>query len=157
VWTWGGNGVGQLGDGSNAADSATPVIVDRRTQNAPQIVAGYDHALSVDPDGPRWAWDANDNGTLGLGTVGPTAVRTPQKVPGLAGVSQLAAAAEISMALRSDGALLVWGYEGFGLRGDGIPAEHPLPVPTPVTPVTPVSGVTRIALSGSTVLVLARR
>ena len=33
----------------------------------------------------------------------------------MTGVTQLAAAAEISMALRSDGTLLVWGYEGFGL------------------------------------------
>ncbi len=56
------------------------------------------------------------------------------------------------MALRSDGTLLVWGYEGFGLRGDGIARSTPLPVPTPVTPV---SGATRIALSGSTVLVRA--
>ncbi len=53
------------------------------------------------------------------------------------------------MALRSDGTLLVWGNEGFGLRGDGIPRSTPLPIPTPVTPVP---GVTKIALSGSTVL-----
>ena len=63
------------------------------------------------------------------------AVRTPAKVPGLTGVTQLAAAAEISMALRSDGTLLVWGYEGFGIRGDGIARSTPLPVPTLVTPV----------------------
>jgi Regulator of chromosome condensation (RCC1) repeat/PASTA domain len=151
VWAWGANDSGQLGNGSTVADSASPVIVDRRTQNAPQVVAGYNHAFAVDPDGSLWAWGANDKGELGLGTAGP-AVRTPQKVPGLAGVTQLAAAAEMSMALRSDGTLLVWGYEGFGLRGDGIPRSTPLPVPTPVHPV---SGVTRIALSGSTVLVLA--
>jgi hypothetical protein len=56
------------------------------------------------------------------------------------------------MALRSDGTLLVWGYEGAGLRGDGMARSTPLPVPTPVTPVP---GVTKIALSGSTVLVRA--
>jgi len=151
VWAWGANDSGQLGNGSTVADSATPVIVDRRTQNATQLVAGYTHAFAVDPDGSLWAWGANNNGELGLGTAGP-AVRTPAKVPGLTGVTQLAAAAEISMALRSDGTLLVWGYEGFGLRGDGIPRSTPLPVPTPVTPVP---GVTKIALSGSTVLVRA--
>ena len=145
MWAWGANDSGQLGNGSAVADSASPVIVDRRTQNATQLVAGYTHAFSVDPDGSLWAWGANNNGELGLGTAGP-AVRTPAKVPGLTGVTQLAAAAEISMALRSDGTLLVWGYEGFGLRGDGIARTTPLPVPTPVTPVP---GVTRIALSGS--------
>ena len=120
----GANDSGQLGNGSTVADSASPVIVDRRTQNATQTVAGYTHAFTVDPDGSLWAWGANNNGELGLGTAGPT-VRAPQKVPGLTGVTQLTAAAEINMALRSDGTLLVWGYEGFGLRGDGIPRTHP--------------------------------
>jgi alpha-tubulin suppressor-like RCC1 family protein len=151
VWAWGGNYSGQLGNGSTAADSATPVIVNRLTQNATQIVAGYDHAFAVDPDGSLWAWGANFDGQLGLGTLG--LLRTPQKVPGLAGVTQLAAGHGTSMALRSDGTLLVWGSENYGLRGDGIPRSGSLPVPTPVTTV---SGVTRIALSEFTVLVLAQ-
>ena len=152
VWAWGANYGGQLGNGSTVADSATPVIVDRRTQNATQVVAGYDHAFAVDPDGSLWAWGVNEFGALGLGTVGPRAVPTPQKVPGLTGVTQLAAGAEESMALRSDGMLLVWGYENYGLRGDGIQRVNNLPVPTPVTAV---SGVTRIAISEFTVLVVA--
>jgi hypothetical protein len=134
------------------ADSATPVLVDRRTQNATQVVAGIQHAFAVDPDGSLWAWGGNQYGELGLGTGAPLALATPQKVPGLSGVTQLAAGGGKSVALRSDGTLLVWGSEGFGLRGDGIPRNTPLPVPTPVTPV---AGITRIALSGSAVLVLA--
>jgi hypothetical protein len=154
VWAWGDNDSGQLGNGSTARASTTPVIVDRRTQNATQIVAGNFHAFAVDPDGSLWAWGSNEMGELGLGTVGQLAVRTPQKVPGLAGVTQLAAGYANSMALRSDGTLLVWGYEQAGLRGDGIPRDidNRLPVPTPVTPV---SGITRIALAGLTVFVLA--
>ena len=96
---------------------------------------------------------ANDKGELGVGAAGP-AVRTPQKVPDWPTSPSWWPPPRSSMALRSDGTLLVWGYEGFGLRGDGIPRSTPLPVPTPVTPVP---GVTKIALSGSTVLVRARR
>jgi alpha-tubulin suppressor-like RCC1 family protein len=152
VWAWGANDRGQLGNGSAALDSATPVIVDRRTQNATQIVAGWNHAFAVDPDGSLWAWGSNGTGELGLGfDGGPSG--TPQKVPGLAGVTQLAAGTGTSMALRSDGTLLVWGTEYYGLRGDGIDRGNAsLPVPTPVTTV---SGVTRIAMAGSTVLVRA--
>jgi alpha-tubulin suppressor-like RCC1 family protein len=152
VWAWGYNVGGTLGNGSTAKYSATPVIVDRRTQNATQIVAGYAHAFAVDPDGSLWAWGGNEHGELGLGTAGPP-VRTPQKVPGLAGVTQLAAGSAQSMALRSDGTQLVWGAENYGLRGDGIDrGNSSLPVPTPVTPV---SGVTQIALAFGTVVVLA--
>jgi len=151
VWAWGANHSRQLGNGSPALDSATPVIVDRRTQNATQIVAGWDHAFAVDPDGSVWAWGSNGNGELGLGFDGGP-FGTPQKVPGLVGVTQLAAGRGESMALRSDGTLLVWGTEYYGLRGDGIPRSGGLAVPTPVTTV---SGVTRIAISGSTVLVRA--
>ena len=152
VWAWGDNYYGELGNGSAAAHSATPVIVDRRTQNATQIVAGTMHAFAVDPDGSLWAWGDNSRGQLGLGLVGPT-VRTPQKVPGLAGVTQLAAGYVENIARRSDGTLLVWGAEDVGLRGDGIDrGNSSLPVPTPVTPLP---GVTRIALAPGTVLVLA--
>lgn len=49
------NYFGQLGNGSAATDSATPVIVDRRTQNATQIVAGWNHAFATHPDGSLWA------------------------------------------------------------------------------------------------------
>jgi alpha-tubulin suppressor-like RCC1 family protein len=153
VWAWGANNYGQLGNGSAVVYSATPVLVSRFTQNATQIVAGWYHAFAVDPDGSLWAWGSNNSGALGLGTAGPQPVGTPQKVPGLAGVTQLAAGNETSMALRSDGTLLAWGFEGDGLRGDGIDrGQSSLPVPTPVTSV---SGVTRIALAGTAVLVLA--
>ena len=79
-----------------------------------------DHAFAVDPDGSLWAWGGNDYGGSAWvppGRSGPHAAegtRAGRRHPA-------GGRAEESMALRSDGTLLVWGYEDYGLRGDGIP------------------------------------
>jgi alpha-tubulin suppressor-like RCC1 family protein len=157
VWAWGANDMSQLGNGSTVADSAVPVIVDRRTQNAVKIVAGAEHAFAVDPDGSLWAWGDNTSGALGIGVIdspnGPFG--HGRNVPthlSLTGVTQLAAGADESVALRSDGTLLAWGNDLFGLLGDGTRNNGNDASPTPVTAVT---GVTGLAIGGNTLLVLA--
>jgi alpha-tubulin suppressor-like RCC1 family protein len=157
VWAWGDNFMGQLGNGSTVTDSATPVIVDRHTQNATQVVAGGDHAFAVDPDGSVWAWGNNTFGALGIGVVddphGPFS--HGRNVPlhlSLTGVTQLAAGGEENLALRSDGTLLAWGMDLFGLLGNGTQNTGNVAAPTPVTAV---SGVTQIGLGGFTPLVVA--
>jgi alpha-tubulin suppressor-like RCC1 family protein len=156
VWAWGANFMGQLGNGSTVVDSATPVIVDRHTQNATRIVAGADHAFAVDPEGSLWAWGNNTFGALGIGVIdnpnGPFGHgrNAPVQVP-LTGVTLLAAGAEESLALRSDGTLLAWGMDLFGLLGNGTQNNGNVAAPTPVTAV---SGVTQMAIGATTVLVI---
>ena len=157
VWAWGANNMGQLGNGSTGTDSAAPVVVDRRTQNATKIVAGAYHAFAVDPDGSLWAWGDNTFGALGIGVVDSPAgpFGHGRNVPthlSLTGVTQLAAGVEESMALRSDGTLLAWGMDQFGLLGNGTQNNGNVASPTPVTAVT---GVTGLAIGGNTQLVIA--
>jgi YD repeat-containing protein len=63
VWTWGWNGFGQLGDGTNT-DRPAPVRV-AGLSNVVLMAARDYHVLVVKSDGSVWAWGSGGNGELG--------------------------------------------------------------------------------------------
>ena len=72
VYTWGGNGSGQLGNVSNA-DSYFPVAV--YTYETPmagktitQVAAGENHSIALASDGTVYTWGGNGSGQLGNGS-----------------------------------------------------------------------------------------
>src|SRR4029078_12169739 len=87
VWGWGGNGKGQLGDGT----FTTPRLVPQRVGQAVglssnrQISAGWEHALALRSDGTVWAWGKNDYGQIGDGTLANQPTPVQVKGPGGAG------------------------------------------------------------------------
>lgn len=124
VWTWGWNGVGQLGDGTIVNENV-PTRVPGLT-GVVAVSAGTYHTLALRGDGTVWAWGWNVVGQLGDGT---TIDRwRPVQVPGLSGVVGIAAGGLHSLAVRGDGTVWAWGYNGSGQLGDG----------TTVTRLTPV-------------------
>ncbi|MCM1297001.1 MAG: hypothetical protein NC311_15795, partial [Muribaculaceae bacterium] len=71
VWTWGDNGVGQLGIGQGAMTySDSPVrVVDENGAALTDIIAiaaGADHAVAVDRFGTVYSWGNNNCGQLGI-------------------------------------------------------------------------------------------
>ena len=102
VSAWGANGFGQLGDDSTI-DHHSPGTVVGLT-GATQISAGGGFMLAVDSSGAVWSWGDNDSGQLGNGTAGSTTnTDVPVRVPGLTGITQVAAGDETSLALRVPG------------------------------------------------------
>src|SRR6185312_15197966 len=89
VWAWGSNTSGQLGDGTTT-QRAAPVQVTGLS-GVTAIAAGSNHSLAVKSDGTVWAWGTNAAGQLGDGTTGATPHPTPAQVPGLSGVTAIAA------------------------------------------------------------------
>ena len=67
VFAWGGNGDGQLGNGTTT-DSSVPVAVDPADlTNITAVAAGIASSYALSADGSLWVWGNNDIGELGLG------------------------------------------------------------------------------------------
>ena len=145
VWAWGNNGNGQLGDGTTTQRSA-PVQVSNLT-NVVAIAAGFNHSLAVKSDGTVWAWGGNSNGQLGDGTT--TQRNVPAQVMGVSNVVAVAAGGNgWSLAMKSDGTVWGWGYNGGYNLGDGTNIVRLTPVQ-----MTGMSNATGIA-AGNYALVL---
>jgi alpha-tubulin suppressor-like RCC1 family protein len=123
LWSWGDNIFGQLGDGSTAYSSMTPVQVPSLT-GVVAVSAGHQHSLAVKSDGTFWAWGRNENGQLGDGT---TVEQRTTPVNLLGGVVAVAAGSYHSLAVKSDGTLWAWGNNVRGQLGDGTGTSRSTP------------------------------
>ncbi|MGI8426663.1 MAG: Calx-beta domain-containing protein [Actinomycetota bacterium] len=150
LWGWGRNGSGQLGNGT-MSDSPVPVrVLNPESPASPftnikAYAAGNGHSLAVSQDGTVWSWGCNSEGELGRGS--PRNVSAPfgfgvqclgEPSPGkvlqedgepLRNVASVAVGAAFSLALRSDGTLRAWGYNGYGQLGDGTRTNRLRPIP----------------------------
>ncbi len=124
VWTWGRNGFGELGNGTQT-NASTPGIVSGVSGVTATAAGGY-HTLALTTDGIVWAWGFNANGQLGDGST--TNRSLPVRVSGLSGVVAIAAGAYFSMAVKSDGSVWAWGQNSNGQLGDGTTTERVAPV-----------------------------
>jgi alpha-tubulin suppressor-like RCC1 family protein len=116
VQCWGYGGNGELGGGSYANSSA-PVFV-AGISTAVAITAGSFHACAVLSSGAAQCWGRNSHGQLGNGLMTDSASNTPVRVSGIRSPLRLAAGAEHTCALLSDGAVKCWGYDNEGQLGD---------------------------------------
>ena len=95
AWTWGWNGVGELGNGdSTLQPSATPVQVVAPSggylTNVTRMTGGQDYGIALKSDGTVWAWGDNYYGELGQGTTDSNAHPVPAQVLGAGGSGVLA-------------------------------------------------------------------
>jgi alpha-tubulin suppressor-like RCC1 family protein len=139
AWGWGSNAAGQLGDGTTT-NRFTPVQASGPT-GVTAIAAGNTHTIALESDGTVWAWGQNVYGQLGDGST--TNRSTPVLVSQLSGLTTVAAVAaggNHSLALKSDGTVWAWGFNGLGQLGNGTTDSRSTPVL-----VSGLSGVTAIA------------
>src|SRR5207248_15835 len=110
--------------------SSTAVGVSDLTGVA-AITGGENHSLALKSDGTVWAWGVNGYGQLGDGTT--TNSSTPVQVRDLSGgylsgVVAVAGGDLHSLALKSDGTVWAWGYNGDGELGNGTTTNSSWPV-----------------------------
>ena len=145
LYSWGYNGHGQLGNGTDyALKQPTPRKGSMPADGTKftQISAGNEHSLALGTDGNVYSWGDNSKGQLGRSISG-TADSTPRKVNLPAGVSrftQVIAGGEHSLALGSDGNLYSWGDNTNGQLGrntsgtqDGTPGKVAMPAGVTIT------------------------
>jgi hypothetical protein len=125
VWAWGYNYSGQLGDNTTVQRKA-PVQVSGLS-DVTHVAAGVSHSLALKTNGTVWAWGENWECQLGDGTRGPNRL-TPVQVSGLSGVTNVAAGAYHSLAVKTNGTVWAWGYNGYGQLGNNTTASTSTPV-----------------------------
>lgn len=158
VWTWGRNAWGQLGQGQdgtalpfNNDPKVVPIIDNGVKMQIKAIAAGEHHTLAVDTKGQVWAWGNNTYGQIGV-SVNPskTFVETPSRVNGLSDVIAVAAGANHSVALTSDGQVYAWGRGTDGQIGNGESKD----VNVAPEPVENLTGIMEIAAGDNHTLAL---
>jgi len=137
-YDWGFNPAGQLGIGSNEANSAVPVQVTfPDSSGIAQVAEGGSDAtngqtLVMMNDGSMFAWGNDSDSQLGDG--GTSAQFSPIQLQAPTGVtySRLASGGATSYAITSTGAVYAWGFNSQGQVGNG--STGTVATPTMVLP-----------------------
>ena len=162
VWSWGFNKNGQLGDGTNE-DRNLPVQVKSPDgigvlTDVVSVIAGNNTVAAIKKDGTLWTWGYNTNGQLGDGTL--VSRNLPVQVKGPGGTDYLTDIASVAVggfhmaALKTDGTLWSWGFNGDGQLGDGTKISRSWPAQVKGPDGTGFSGATAVALGYRFSLVL---
>ena len=118
VFAWGGNGYGQLGNGS-FFNSSVPVQV-RGLSAVRSVEAGSMHTVALRTDGTVWGWGVNYWGQLGQGAVNAGS-SVPLMVPGMSNVKALSAGQTHTSVVTTAGT--VWGWGSLPGRGSAAPVQ----------------------------------
>jgi alpha-tubulin suppressor-like RCC1 family protein len=128
LWSWGRDSYGQLGD-NTTVNKSSPVQTIAGGTNWKQIACGYYHITSIKTDGTLWTWGRNNNGQLGDNSI--TNKSSPvQTIAGGTNWKQVAAGQYHTAAIKTDGTLWTWGYNGNGQLGDNTITHKSSPVQT---------------------------
>ncbi len=165
LYSWGTNSSGQLGTGDNV-DSHVPVAVTTSGALTGKTItafsAGAQHSVAVASTGAVFGWGYNAFGQLGIGTNGsgvdknvPVAVDMSGVLNGMI-VTAVAAGADHTVALASNGTVYAWGLNTKGQVGDGTTtAVRNAPVAVNVSGVLAGKKIKAVAAGESHCVVLA--
>lgn len=120
----GDNNSGQIGDGTTTQRNAFVPVSAGTTWTAVSI--GTYHTLALRGDGSLWSWGNNNYGQLGYGTTGGTNY-APARVGTANDWVDVDAGQWFSLALKADGTLWAWGYNGAGQLGLNDTAQRTSP------------------------------
>ena len=162
VWAWGQSYFGQLGTGiitttgCSCQPQPAPVL---GVSGATAVAGGNEFSAARTGDGAVWAWGGDSFGEIGDGGVGASnpcgCVATAAQVPGVAGVTAIAAGDYDLYAARTDGALWAWGANfraqlGNGASDSAAHAPAPVTISRPALTLTPARSLFPDQMVGTT-------
>lgn len=116
AWTWGYNLNGRLGD-NTTTNRSSPVSVVGGISNWIQISVGGGHMAGIRSNGVAWCWGYNNRGQLGDNSISNRS--SPVSVAGsFTDWIQISAGSNHTVAIRSTGEALAWGYNNVGQLGN---------------------------------------
>jgi alpha-tubulin suppressor-like RCC1 family protein len=104
------------------------------------IAAGRLHGLALKSDGTVWGWGFNYYGQVGSDSK-QLNVLSPLQMTSLRGVRAISAGGDFSLALKIDGTVWAWGYDGLGELGNGTSDENQHPIASQVKGLSAVSAI----------------
>ncbi|MBU6317413.1 MAG: hypothetical protein KGR47_12945, partial [Acidobacteria bacterium] len=122
---WGANNQGQLGDGTMTTQRS-PIPIPALT-NVADIAISNNHGCAVKTDGTVWCWATGRSGQLGNGADLMNSL-APVRAGEIADAVAVAVGDQHSCALRRNGNVQCWGFNGSGQVGDGTNDQRTFPV-----------------------------
>ena len=129
VYTWGFNGLGQLGNGTTD-DSNVPICISEiegnilNEKNIIEVSAGDRAMIAADIQGNVYTWGYNDDGQLGNGSeiMSSTPIQIFKELINIIkdkNIVEITDGEAYSVALDNQGKIYTWGYNIFGQLGNG--------------------------------------
>jgi alpha-tubulin suppressor-like RCC1 family protein len=128
LWAWGQGANGVLGDGTTVAKSSPVSVIGGFTDWCQATAGKCNFAFGIRTNGSLWAWGYGNTGRLGTGIVVTTNTSPVSVVGGFTDWCQVAASDKHAVAVRTNGTLWAWGYNGQCQLGDGTNISRSSPV-----------------------------
>ncbi len=120
VWAWGDNQTYECGI---CPLSTIPVVQAVQVQGISDVIAidaGIQHGVALKADGTVWCWGLGLFGILGQGGANYTSSCVPLQVVHVTCAMAIAAGADHTLCLLSDGTIKAWGQGNLGQLGNGV-------------------------------------
>jgi alpha-tubulin suppressor-like RCC1 family protein len=134
LWVWGTAINGRLGNAETTGTRSTPVTTFAGGTNWKQVSAANNTTAAIKTDGTLWTWGYSRNGRLGNAVAVDTTVSVSTPVTTFSGGTnwkQVSASNFNMAAIKTDGTLWSWGYNGVaGVLGNAAIGNISTPVTT---------------------------
>lgn len=131
LWTWGIGNDGRTGL-NTTANVSSPNQISGGGSNWASVVTNGPYGLALKTDGSLWSWGSPTNGRTLSGTVSRSSPGSVT-VGGITNWKQISCAYTHAGGVRTDGTLLVWGFEQYGRLGNNNDAISSISSPVTIS------------------------